>query len=132
VKKIVMWVGLPVLGWAMLESGPAGGQADKKGVSKTEVAPPFGQVVQTAELKAGETTHVIVSETLEGEEAANPNLRQGVYVFDVHGNCLAWDDFAGPKGRNVGVIFVPTADGVYTVVARSFCDRRYRCQITIR
>ena len=84
--KAGSWLALAVIGLLILSAGPVGGQAGKKPIEKLERIGPFGQMTHTEELKAGKETRVLAGsyQVPRGNE-----VRQGVYVFDAHGNCLA-------------------------------------------
>jgi hypothetical protein len=126
------WVGVVVLAAAFFLAPQAGGQADKK---PSAFLPRYGQTVRVVELKAGQQTKVIAASDISRDPEDPdpiPDVRMGLYVFDGHGNCLAWDDFAGGKAaRDNAVIFVPPQNGKYTVVVRNFTDAAYPVRLTV-
>jgi hypothetical protein len=117
------------LSTSLLLTPHAAGQAAKK----TVILPGAGQYVRVLELKAGQEAKIIAANDMrrdpEGPEP--PETRLGLYVFDAHGNCVAWDDFAPKKGtRDSAVTFVPPESGRYTVVVRNFAAIGYPIRLT--
>jgi hypothetical protein len=109
----------------VLPGGESASAPTKENYAKEHVLEGWGSIIQSFELKGQEETRIIAS----GETA----LYLGLYVFDAHGNCVAFDDYAGTHVReDAAVIFVPPVQGAYTVEVRSFFGRDNKVRLVVR
>jgi hypothetical protein len=87
--------------------------------------PQFSNVSYTREFKGGENAKVIASGTGVSY--------MGLYVYDIYGNCIAWDD-EGTSATcdDLEVDWEPRAKGVYTVEVRNCGARVNQCKVIFR
>src|SRR5216684_1221416 len=77
------------------------------------VLPPFRRLVESRPFAANQRANVIAI----GQEGAS-NL--GLYVYDVHGNCVAWDDLGSSSTRDdTAVEWFPLKNDRYTIELRN-------------
>lgn len=113
-----------VVAWVLC-AGSGGGSPEKGAFKEDAFLMGQSQVAFSFVLKGMEETRVIAS--------GRKRLYQGLYVYDAHGNCVAWDDYGGTKvPEDTAVIFVPPADGTYTVVIRSFFPEPNTVRVVVR
>jgi len=75
----------------------------------------------------------------EGEQRAcaivlgDGSTYMGLYVYDIHGNCIAWDDEGMPQTcDDVAVEWYPTQKGVFVVEARNNGMQSNNCKVVLR
>jgi hypothetical protein len=87
--------------------------------------PQFSSVSYTREFKGGEIAKVIAS----GSGASY----MGLYVYDIYGNCIAWDDEGTPATcDDLEVEWEPREKGIYTVEVRNCGPRVNQCKVIFR
>ncbi len=86
---------------------------------------PFAVRTFTQECKGGERTCVIA--------IGQGTTPLGVYVYDVHGNCVAWDDYSlSDVADDLALEFHPPQQGVYEVEIRNFGRRSNSVELAVR
>jgi len=57
----------------------------------------------------------------------------GLYVYDAHGNCVAWDDEGTPRTcDDLAVEWHPRQNGVYAVEVHNSGLQSNRCKVVLR
>ena len=65
--------------------------------------------------------------------SGNGSTFMALYVYDVHGNCVAWDDLAPSNVRDdMAVDWFPPHSGHYLVEARNCGIHTNKCKIYLR
>ena len=84
----------------------------------------MGHHVFIQEFKAQEPARVVVS----GESGHTLAL----YVFDRHGNCVAWDEPTGGIPDDAAVLWVPPTQDIYYVEVRSGSSEAETVYVALR
>jgi len=122
-KRFVFFVVISSLLLAVKSSqgGPVAGQKPKE----MELAGLRGYAV-TSEFNGGEQASVIV----KGTKGAT-NL--GLYVYDTHGNCVAWDDEGNVETSMIAAVdWMPSNKGTYTIEVKNNGFRECKCVLIVR
>jgi hypothetical protein len=93
--------------------------------NQTQLLPPLSNRTYSLQFKSGERA--------TAEALGNGATYLGLYVYDAHGNCIAWDDQAPAQTRDdLGVDWYPLETGMYTVEVRNSGPRANNTKIIIR
>jgi hypothetical protein len=127
-RSLIMGVCVAALfGSAMLAlAGPVRPFAPETGYANLHVEP-FSVRTFTETCKAGERTAVIA--------VGRGNTSVAVYVYDQHGNCVAWDDYAVSRDNisdDVALEFHPPQEMKYEIELRNLGRMTNRVEFAIR
>lgn len=88
--------------------------------------PPYRRIVESRPFAAKERANVIAV----GQDGAS-NL--GLYVYDEHGNCIAWDDLGSSSTRDdVAVEWFPMQKERFTIELRNMGAATNRLDLIVR
>jgi hypothetical protein len=94
-------------------------------VSPQEVKiPPFAQDSQVLLFAASKPASVVVAGSRAGF--------LGLYVFDRHGNCVAWDDVSRANRDALGVDWIPSLQDSYGITIANLSRASNKCVVLIR
>jgi hypothetical protein len=121
-KRLFYLVALAVV---LLAVGGGRGGPSGKFVEDKKALPPFATRFYTLEFKGGQRS--VVFATGKGES------RLGLYVYDTHGNCIAWDDEGNLATPDDCVVeWTPAKDGFYTVEIRNGGPATNKMRVAMR
>ena len=121
-RRLLALAGMALLVGALLvRAASVGGRGGGKGWIE-----PYGsRSYRPLAFKGGEKATVIVNGT--------GRTYMGLYIYDQHGSCVAWDDL-GAKGvkDDLAVEWYPPHTGLYTIEIRNFGHLPNFCQRALR